>query len=141
MKESREAKAKQRIMNLQAIFDNEVTIEKVMRSRVNLNMIASIASNIKKKVVANPATEKIKRAKKRAICQCYLHKAHSSLTENEKLEKKKHFLTIKMYNEILSGGEFECQLLVDTASDAQPFSPESVSSEMIHSVVLNMSEY
>ena len=45
-----------------------------------------------------------------------------------------------MFDETIEGGEKKCKSLVETASAVQPFSPESVCSEMIHSVTLNMSE-
>ena len=70
-----------------------------------------------------------------------MNKASSSLTEKELKEKKANLPTIKLYNQTIAAGESECQLLVETATDAQLLSPAgSVNSEMIHTVVMNMTE-
>ena len=93
----------------------------------------------KKKSIPHPYTRKVKRAKNRAICLCHLTKPKSQMTEKEKTEKKCNLPTIGYYNNIISAGEGECQLLVETTASAMPFSPDtSVSSEMIHNVVTNL---
>ena len=56
------------------------------------------------------------------------------------MNKKRNLPILKMFDETIEGGEKKCKSLVETASAVQPFSPESVCSEMIHSVALNMSE-
>ena len=93
----------------------------------------------KKKSIPHPYTRKVKRAKNSAICLCHLTKPKSQMTEKEKTEKKCNLPTIGYYNNIISAGEGECQLMVETTASAMPFSPDtSVSSEMIHNVVTNL---
>ena len=56
------------------------------------------------------------------------------------MNKKQNLPILKMFDEIIEGGEKKCKFLVETVSAVQPFSPESVCSELIHSVALNMSD-
>ena len=67
-----------------------------------------------------------------------MSKPKSQLTKKEKHEKTSNLPTIAYYNNIITAGESECQLLVETTATAIPFSPESVSSEMVHNVVMNL---
>ena len=102
-----------------------------------------VTKNVDKRTHSNtystcPAINLVKRAKRRATRLSHLAKSTSQLSEDEKKEKAENLPTIKYYKDMLSGGECECQFLIETAADAQLKSPSSVSSENIHNVVKNL---
>ena len=152
VKGSRDKKRQERQTKLATILDEEKKHEKSKKSDDSFSHnfgaddychYSNDSNNpMRQMKITAPTTykQKVKRAKKRAICLCHLNKANSQLSATEKKQKEQNLPVIKMFNDTISGGEDKCQLLVETASDAQPFSPESVSSEMIHSVALNLSE-
>ena len=152
VKGSRDKKRQERQTKLATILDEEKKHEKSKKSDDSFSHnfgaddychYSNDSNNPMKQMKKTAPTtykQKVKRAKKRAICLCHLNKANSQLSATEKKQKEQNLPVIKMFNDTISGGEDKCQLLVETASDAQPFSPESVSSEMIHSVALNLSE-
>ena len=103
VKGSREKKKQERDTKLATILDKEKKFQKSVKdgetfgnfsfeSDKNSHVIDVDASNSprnkKQQAIDNICTQKVKRAKKRAICMCCLHKPNSQLTEIEKMNKK-----------------------------------------------------
>ena len=123
--------------SIKNVMTANTTKEKAPVITIEDSAAVTPARQVAASCIARSSTAKVKDAKRKAVGCCYLNKTSDSLTTPEREEKRRHFPSIQVYDETILGGECKCEMLVETAAFTEDVTPSRVTSEMIHSVVLN----